>query len=582
VSANSSSGLSDDALLKQALNRLASSERHMDPIVERIRRARLVALGRSNPNYKKLRDPDDPTYWRSMIFPPIANEQWELLNAEMTVDDPRFAWTPRDPRHLDNARVAEQALDYFNDRDRFARKFRLAMRAVARDGGQVVKTVWSADDYHDGGRLKSILCRMEDIFPDPTATDFDECSFVFHRTRATLDDLRGRTDADGNRFYSNLDLLVDSGGGDDGEQKREGETTEQFEARRTGVHTLHEMWTMYGRVTIANKSVIIRRDEWDDCRPLPFTMIRIIDDEDCIVGVSPMTLIDDIQEAYWNLLNALIDAVNLAVDPPMLVDIEEDPRAKEYVVRPRAKIPARNGESTVKVLQDVASLDKYNVVNLMGALRELMERITGMNSAIAGVSSASTATEAAINVRQGKGRSSAMMSVADECWAQLAQKQYALVQQFASEDVRGLLSNGASVEFVPEQLVDMFITPKPASSERTLKDLERQDAQAAWDAVLAAVTDPASQLPKVDPSSVLRRLLEAFGIDADSVIVGPSGVQQPGGMGMLSAGAPQGGVAPSVPELPPAAPAPGMAEVPPGMQPGAPDVVGPRPGAFLG
>lgn len=558
--------LSDEVLLKRALNRLDSAERHMDPIMDRIRRARLVALGRSNYNYGRDRDPDDPSYWRSMIFPPIANEQWELLNAEMTVDDPRFSWTPRDPEDADKARIAEQALDFYNDRDRFARKFRLCMRAVARDGGQVIKTVWAPDEFYDGGRLKNILCRMEDIFSDPTANDFDDCAFVFHRSRATLDDLRSRTDADGKPFYSNLSLLEGVGGGDEGDEKREGETTEQFEARRTGVHTLHEMWTMYSRITIANRSVIIRRDEWDDCRPLPFTMIRLIDDEDCIVGVSPMTLIDDIQEAYWSCLNALIDAVNLAIDPPMLVDIEEDPRSKEYVVRPRAKIPARNGESTVKVLQDVANLNKYDIVSLMGALRELMERITGMNSAIAGVSSANTATEAAINVRQGKGRSSSMMSVADECWAQLAQKQYSLIQQFASEEVRALLSNGESVEFAPEQLADMFITPKPASSERTLKDLERQDAQAAWDAVLAAVTDPAGQLPMVDPSSVLRRLLEAFGVDPDAVIIGPPGVLQQGG-----------GAAPSVPALPPGE----DAMMPPGLQPGADVVVGPRPENFV-
>ena len=36
-----------------------------------------------------------------------------------------------------------------------------------------------------------------------------------------------------------------------------------------------------------------------------FTMIRLIDDPDCIVGESIMNLIDELQEAFWDLFNAL-------------------------------------------------------------------------------------------------------------------------------------------------------------------------------------------------------------------------------------------------------------------------------------
>ena len=281
----------------------------MRPIMDRIRRARQVAYGRTNPLYGKARNLNDPDDWHSRIFPPIANEQWELLNAEMTIDDPRFQWTPREVQYEANADVAEQALDYYHDRDRFARKFRLAMRATTRDGGQPIKHLWAPDSYHDGGRLKHVLCRPEDIFPDPTANDFDDCRYVFHRSRASLQDLESRCDSNGDAFYTNLDKLTESGGTDLTDEKRDTETEEAHKARTTGVHTLHEKWTPYGRVTIANRSWIVRRDDepvFDDGR-VPFTMIRIIDDEDCIFGVSPMTLIDEIQEAFWDLLNALHD-----------------------------------------------------------------------------------------------------------------------------------------------------------------------------------------------------------------------------------------------------------------------------------
>lgn len=514
---------SDDELLKEALAQLLSAEQHMLPIMERIRRARLVALGRTHRLYGKPRDPSDKTDWHSRIFPPIANEQWELVNAEMTVDDPRFKWTPREAKYSDKARLAEQALDYYMDRDRFPRKFRLAMRAVSRDGGQVVKHLWAPDDYHEGGRLQNILVRAEDIFPDPTATDFDDCSFTFHKTRATTQDLYSRVNADGSLFYKNLDKLMESGGVDTYEEKREGETTEAYTARTTGMHTIHEKWTPFGRLTFANRTTVIRRDDKSPLpiKGVPFTMIRLIDDEDCIFGVSLMTLIDELQEAFWDLLNALFDAVALAVGPPMLVDVEEDVRSAEYDIRPHAKIPARNGESTVKIMQDIAGLDKYNISQLIDNVRGIMERITGMNSAMAGASQASTATEAAINVRQGKNRSGAMMNVSDECWSQVAEKCYAMVQEFASEDIKAMLSDGTGVEFSPNDLVDMFITPGAAGSERNLKDLERQDAQSAWGAVTAALTDPATQMPRVDPTPVLARLLVAFNIDPHSVIKGP-------------------------------------------------------------
>lgn len=547
-------------LLDLVMRRLQSAEKHMQPIMERVFRARKVYLGTTNPDKGRVRRSEDPTDWRSMLFPPVANEQAELMFAEMSVDDPRFSYTARVAAFDGNARAAEQAVDYFNDRDRFGRTFRMATRATIRDGGAPIQTTWRRDEHGEWGTSNQLL-RLEDVFPDPTATDFGSCRWVVVRSRATLDELKAVG------IYEGLHRLADRPGGRDTyEQKREGETQEAFDAARTGVHTLHTQWTPFERVVVANRQHVILRQAnpygW-----IPLTMVRLIDDEDCIVGVSPMTLIDELQEAYWFALNSLMDAIHFSVNPPRLADIEEDSRSGEYPVYPGAVIPARNGESTVKVLQDVANLDKYNVAQLVETLRATMERITGMNSAIAGVSLADTATEAAINVRQGKGRVNAMLAVSDECWAQVATRTYGAIQKFATDGVVARLSSGQTVSFMPDDLVDMMISPKPASAERSLVDLERQDAQAALNALLGLVNpaDP-SGIPRVNLEPVVRRLVDAFKLPPETVVSGVS----PGSLPPAGPAAPpvdSSGVAGGAPPDPLAA--------------DAPTVVGPRPEGFI-
>jgi hypothetical protein len=550
----------DDEILKEFNSRLASSERHMDPIMSVVRRAREVALGTSNPNHGRERDPDDPHDWHSMLFPPIAREKWEVKNAELTVDTPRVDFVSHDLEYSDNAEVAQDAVAYHYDRDDFDDTFSLAMRAATRDGGAVIKTIWEKrleTAFDDDGQpilddngdfmkrvtysgTRNMLCRLEDIFPDPTATTFRNARWVIHRFYATTEDLRARGD-----FYSNLDDLPQGGSASGDDQKRPDETTEAFEARRKGVHTCYEMWTPYSRVTIANKSLVIRRDDRLTFKhprgqqpSTPFTMIRTIDNEDSIVGVSMMTLIDALQELYWSLLNGLVDAVNLSLSPPMIADTEEDAGAAKQSVHPNAVLHARNGQQTLKVMQDVAQLSNYNVMQLLDMVLALMDRISGITAALAGVSDAATATEASINVRQGKGRIGAEMAVSDRAWCRVAQKTYCLIQQFESKEVMARLSSGREVQYAPEQLVDMMIVPRSASSERALKDLERQDAQTMWEIAKETLVDPVAQMPTLDVMDAAKRLVEAFGGDPRSVKPPmPPMAQLPPADGSMPAGA---------------------------------------------
>ena len=105
------------------------------------------------------------------------------------------------------------------------------------------------------------------------------------------------------------------------------------------------------------------------------------------------------------------------------------------------------------------------------------------------------------------------MKVSDRAWCRVAAKTYCLIQQFQSEQVSAQLSSGRAVAYEPEQLVDMMIVPKSASMERSLKDLERQDAQTLWEIAKEMMVDPAAQMPSVDHLKIAQRLLEAFGAD---------------------------------------------------------------------
>lgn len=506
----------------------------MKPIMERVERARKVAMGTSNPDYGKPRDADDPHDWHSRLFPPIAREKWEVKNAELTVEKPRVDFISHDPDYAENAEQAEAAVAYHYDCDRFDRTFRMAMRAATRDGGAVIKTTWEQrkevafdDDglpiLDEDGRpmrrtafsgVRNALIKLEDTFPDPTATTFRAAKWVIHRFYATTEELESRGE-----FYKNLDKLPQGGSASGGDSKRDNETQEAFDARRKGVHTCYEMWTPYSRLTVANRDLIIRHDPVLPMKhnSVPFSMIRTIDDEDCIVGVSMMHLIDALQEAYWALLNDLLDAVKLTTNPPFIADTEEDPQAGKLVVYPNAVLHARNGQQTLKVMQDVANLSPYNVVQLMEMVLGLMDRISGITAALAGVSEAQTATEASINVRQGKGRIGAEMSVSDEAWCNVASKTYCLIQQFQSDEVSAQLSDGTRVNYTPEQLVDMKIFPRSAASERALKDLERQDKQTLWEMVKETMIDPATQMPNVPYEKYFGDVIEAFGGDRRDV-----------------------------------------------------------------
>jgi hypothetical protein len=482
----------EDVVLQQFKKRLASAEKHAETIHARKRHAIDVYHGRTDPEYGKERNLRNPKDWRSRLFPQVAKEHAELKIAELCGEVPEWDAKPRLqlPEYEEAAKGAERAVAYYLDLDEFDRTFRTATRRCVKEGTQYLKVVMVTDTATGKPRPSIIPIPFEDFLAEPTTVDAARLPWGIHRWKATLNDLRAAVDENGDPIYENLeDLAPNPGGNDTLDKKRRGETDEAFEARTTGLHTIHEQWTPYGVLAVANRSVVIRHDEdpedpiFDDLET-PFVAVRIIEDEDSLEGVSTMLGLDADQEAYWKFLNELVNAITLATRPPKLVDEELDPNAAKYAgLYPDMVLPARNGEQTVKILQDVANLGSYGMQQLLELQRDNMERSSGMNAAMAGMSNANSATESSSNLSQSKTRVRLEIAVSESDWGRVMRKFFSRIQQYC--DREDLLDITGGIDVTDPGIVTRFSSKM--QGERALRELRMNALQTIWESIVPVI-----------------------------------------------------------------------------------------------
>lgn len=494
--------------------RLESARRHHDEIVARKKRATRVVMGTSNPAYGHIRDLEDPSDWQSYNYPAIAFEKKQLLVANLATSVPEFVAKPRPGNYqfMDRVTSANQIVSYYLDEMEFPRTFRKTCGVVAEQGDQTVMTTWRRDVrmedyteqveqpvyetqsvtdpttgeqyeeevqvgiemveqtskrecvYYDGPWIERIA--YEDDFPDPTAREDEQAKWWIRSWRATTQELED------SGLYFNLDKLFGDGSAEGHEQKRDGETQEAYEARKTGVHTIYDMWTAYG-VTCVTSNIVIRHDQ-DPENPIfkfgiPLNKIKLVDDDDNLGGVSLMLMIEPDQEAYWRFWNGLLDAVSWAVKPLMIADTEEDPTANRQELWPGGTITARNGKQTLQVVQDMANLNYAGAQAILGYCLQHMDGVTGMNDALAGLQNSSNATEADLNMTAAKGRIRLGIDVMDDDWGRVMTKVLQLVQQFGDERVVGQIG-ATPIDVDPREILGQFKMSVSLTSERALRE----------------------------------------------------------------------------------------------------------------
>lgn len=502
-----------DRLLKQFRRQLDSAEKHAKEINAEKDRAHKVYLGESHRLYGKQRDYKNPRDWRSRRFPKIIKEHVELKVAELCDSPPEFDVVARFPEFEEVASATEKAVAHYLDMDEWPRKHRISMRSAVKYGSQPVKIVMMFDPYLDKVRPTIIPLAYEDFLPQPGQPDISKMSYCFHRWKGTINDLRAVRDDDGEPFYSNLDDLLEGGSGDSDAQQRPDETSEAFEARRTGLHTIHERWTPHGMVAVANKSVIIRVDENADDpifedKQVPFEVVRIVESEVNLDGSSVVLDAEEGQSGYWKFYNELVDAVTMATRPPKLVDEELDQNAAKYDIYPDAKIPTRGGESSVKIMQDVASLTGYNMQSLIQMERDHVERQTGMNSTVAGIANSGSATQSSNNLSQAKSRTRLEVTVSDDDWGRVVRKYHCRIMQYCDDEDVLRASGGVDIK-APEARGLLAFRAKVASS-RVLREQRQNSLTTLWNAIMPMIQPGTVEFEQVD--KLLKELVSSYDV----------------------------------------------------------------------
>jgi hypothetical protein len=447
--------------------------------------------------------------WRSRLFVKHAFQQVETLLPEFLVEDPNFEVVPREASDVARAATVQRLLDYQLDRDRYADKRMQAVKKAIIFGACPIKVAWGFEQRRmkvrnpmppeerlallaQGTEVPAyieqdvtlrddptmIVVDPFDFMWDPAATSIEDAAYVLHRSWLSEDQLRMKEQAGIYQGVTkHLDEHAGKGGGVfDGMKRLFGESEEETQARRQDRHEVIEKWTRTRLTVILDRKTIIR----DEPNPywhgrIPFVMAVTQPDIDKMVGLSEVWSIEALQEASNTVRNASLDALKLTLDPVLAI-ATNDPRLKELEFRPGARAMLDNPQA-IKAL-DIGQASAYVGGGEVDRMRSEMELMTGINASVAGSSNEGTATEAAMNLRQGKSRIALKVSNVDRAFAQAAEMFIQLDQQFIdAERVVRIVGDGAEWESVsPQDIAGMYDVKPRNSSDRTLKELAREQS----------------------------------------------------------------------------------------------------------
>lgn len=479
--------------------------------------------------------------WRSRVLFKYAWQQAQTVVAELSADDdPTFIYEPSSPSNADYADTVKAVVDYQLQRDDYPMKRLMATMYAVVYGGAPLKVHWDyrestyKERQHDGSYVDRVqvvrdqptitLIDPRDFMWDMRARSMEEARYAFHRTRQTLDELKSYRRADGSPLYKNLEQLEPQAGevGDETVRAFDNDkSAEREKAHRQG-HEIVEMWTRDRLITVANENIVIR----DDPNPyrhgrLPFAVARVLPTLNDVWGQSLMWAVRDPQELLWTLDNANIDALKLQLDPPMAVN-SNDPDAKQFVFEPGARLPSPDAANAFK-LMETAGVDRYTSEQAIREVRERLKFISGVTDEISGASTADTATQAALNQRQSKGRIGIMLRVIDRAFAECAEMIVQLNQQYLDLSVpvriMGPMGDPVWKPVRPSEIAGMWHVRPRNSSERVVKELYRQNLLELQNSLMpqAGVVNPDGTTVNLGP--IAGKIVESFDFHADEIVV---------------------------------------------------------------
>lgn len=477
--------------------------------------------------------------WRSQVFFKYGWQQIQTLAAELAADDDAsFIWTPRNPTQSAFAKVASGLVAGQMEQDDYPEKRLLSVLMASVFGACPIKSSWAyeCDDItvrDSFGREQQVKATLRD---QPTGTVVDprdfaydlrgrtakEWRFAYHRMRMTMGELESPKRSDGSPRYKNLDQLRAWYSGEN--YTSWSETTnyvtadyasEVERARAQGIEVV-EMWTPKRLIVIAQRRFVIR-DEPNPYyhRKIPFELVTLQPMLDGPWGHAVMWAIRDVQELLQTLDNANMDALKLAIDPPTVGDMEPDGRG----LYPGKHVKSNQGSTGIAAIR-VTGIEHFTADAAVQGYLSRMKQTTGITDELGGDSQADSATQAAINQRQAKGRISIMLRFVDAAWARTAERFLQLNQQFLDHTkAHRVTGSDGWQQIQPREIAGMWDVRPKNTSERIVKELDRQNKLEAL-AGLAPFSETVTPSGyAIDLGPVIRNAVDAFDMDPDDVVV---------------------------------------------------------------
>lgn len=491
--------------------------------------------------------------WRSRIFNRYCYQQLQALKAELTEEFPSFVYEARNPMQEDHSDVVTGLVNYQLDRDGYASKRSQAILNASIYGGQPLKVTWEyatqkrvvrGQDMEE--HVVDVVLRDQptmtlvdprDFYWDPAAVDMDSARFAYHRMRVTKSDLARRERSDGSPMYRNLDDIEDIRGSSTTQDNKFFSNDAAGERRKSynsDTIEIIEMWTRSRLIVVAGGGVVIRNDRNPFFHGLiPFVVAKTENSVNGIWGDSEVHNIAPLQEQIWFLENAQIDSLKLDMNPPLAIDVSDDPSNAQKDVRPGQVYIGRSGNARDIVSpMNVTGISFGEADNAIASLQDRIEFVTGITKAISGMMDTSTATEASINQRQAKGRIGAKLSTLNVAFSRVAELFLQLNQQFLSPFKAVRIMGGSGVEWKyvdPVSIAGLWDVRAKNSSELAIVEIKRQNSIEAMNALMPLAggdfVTPSGKVVNIEPA--IKDLAESFNwTDAEILVPKEAMMQQ--------------------------------------------------------
>lgn len=434
---------------------------------------------------------------RSRLRVKWAWQQIETILPRIMDPDPRFAIMPVESGDSDMSDSLNVLLRYQLNKDRFIAK----QRSWAEDGTVralgVAKVVWlqkkqtmrirrkldpeTVREFESIGeeipddllyekkenvivenRPTVIYVDPFDFLWDPKATCDSDWEYVFHRSWLSLETLKARERAGTYQNVSQIENASESDGG----PRSAYESSEEANARRTGLYPVYERWHVDGTIMVMCGDVVLR----DGPSPyyhgdIPFAVFRSQPTPRSLVGVSEVESIDHLQEAIWTRENQRIDAASLALNQILILDPTIQ-GVRQLAIRPGLKIYANAAQRVDQLRLDSLQNIGFNETEAyLGAMQQMTGAspyLAGSDPSMSGVDQ-STATGASIMQEEGNKRMYLKKLEFQLFESRIAKLMIQLNHQYlsASEIERILGDNASGYRYVSPEEIPMFLDVIP-------------------------------------------------------------------------------------------------------------------------